>query len=74
MWWIIGLIIFACIVTKLAQSKDMVSKIMLFTIFLLVLSLFISRQFTFMVFVTEISSVILLGTFVIKVFQLIFLR
>lgn len=74
MWWIIGIIVIIVIVRNLAESDDLLSKIMLFAGFLLVLGAITSNFFGFMAVVTEISGLVLIGSIVFKVFQKIFIK
>ena len=74
MWWIIGIIVIIVILRNLAESDDLLSKIMLFAGFLLVLSAITSNFFGFMAVVTEISGLVLIGSIVFKVFQKIFIK
>ena len=74
MWWIIGIIVIIIIVGNLAESDDLLSKIMLFAGFLLVLGATTSNFFGFMGVVTEIGGLVLIGSIVFKVFQKIFIK
>ena len=74
MWWIIGIIVIIVILRNLAESDDLLSKIMLFAGFLLVLGAITSNFFGFMAVVTEISGLVLIGSIVFKVFQKIFIK
>lgn len=74
MWWIIGIIVIIIIVGNLAESDDLLSKIMLFAGFLLVLGAITSNFFGFMGVVTEIGGLVLIGSIVFKVFQKIFIK
>lgn len=73
MWWIIGIIVIITIVRGLAEPKDLATKIMLFSGFLLILGLTTSKFFGFMGTIAEISALVLIGSTVVKAFQKIFI-
>ncbi len=74
MGWIIGIIVVIGVIASLAQSDDLLSKIMVFAGFLIIVGLITSWFFSFMSVVSYISGVVLIGALVIKVFQKIFMK
>lgn len=74
MWWIIAIIVVIMIIGNLAESDDLLSRIMLFAGFLLILGAITSNFFTFMGVITEISGLVLIGSIVFKVFQKLFIK
>ena len=74
MWWIIGIVIVIAIIGGIAESDDLLSKIILFAIFLLILGAITSSFLSFMGIITKISGFVLVASLVFKVFQKIFLK
>lgn len=78
MWWIIGIVIVIAIIggiaESIAESDDLLSKIILFAIFLLILGAITSSFLSFMGIIAKISGFVLVASLVFKVFQKIFLK
>jgi|GEM_PF-5829609 len=74
MWWIIGIVIVIAIIGGIAESDDLLSKIILFAIFLLILGAITSSFLSFMGIIAKISGFVLVASLVFKVFQKIFLK